>query len=393
MKPDIASTSTAQQSKEVPEYEMPPSLDHTKEMQPLGQVSTIKGFLQSCVKLLNDPSSVKILQNMLERCNIVTKGKLEQKTVNHLHTRRRTSREFRLNANIEDFNMGDIILDLGSKVNLLPKKTWQCMGEPTLGYSPIQLKLANQHIVLPIGRLKGVTIDLDGVHTKVDFEVIEIVDDTTPYPTLLGLDWAFDNPTIINLKTRKMIFESGEYRVIAPLDPSEGERFVEPTCLDLEEIDQLYRTTARDEDYIISIADGILSCWSITSCVPDSDTGLKNWQQRLHKVCTRRCARIDRAVRWVGTEIREPSSFHGVNDLEAFLIQYEDEVLENQRLLALDIALKATLARWWGAHKETIKDWYQCKRLLCIKFAQNRKATSSRSTMDRGHQRHTWRSA
>jgi hypothetical protein len=45
-----------------------------------------------------------------------------------------------------------------------------------------------------------VTIDLDGVHTKVDSEVIEIVDDTTPYPQLLDLDWAFDNEDIINLK-------------------------------------------------------------------------------------------------------------------------------------------------------------------------------------------------
>jgi hypothetical protein len=38
--------------------------------------------------------------------------------------RRRTCREFRLNANIGDFNMEDIILDLGSEVNDLPKKTW-----------------------------------------------------------------------------------------------------------------------------------------------------------------------------------------------------------------------------------------------------------------------------
>ena len=42
-----------------------------------------------------------------------------------------------MNANIGDFNMGDIILDLGYEVNVLPKKTWECMGEPTLGYSPI----------------------------------------------------------------------------------------------------------------------------------------------------------------------------------------------------------------------------------------------------------------
>ena len=102
---------------------MPPLLDHSNEMHPMGQVGTIKEFLQSCVKLLNYPSSVKILQNILEKFSIETEGKLEQKTVNHLHIRRRKSREFRLNSNIEDFTMGDIILDLGSEVNVLPKKT------------------------------------------------------------------------------------------------------------------------------------------------------------------------------------------------------------------------------------------------------------------------------
>jgi hypothetical protein len=93
------------------------------------------------------------------------------------------------------------------------------MGEPTLGYSTVQLKLVNQHRFLSIGRLKGVMVDLYGVRTKEDFEVIKIVDDTTPYPVLLGLDWAFENQAIINLKTRKMTFESGDDRVIAPTRP------------------------------------------------------------------------------------------------------------------------------------------------------------------------------
>jgi hypothetical protein len=172
--------------------------------------------------------------------------------------------------------MGDIILDLVSEVNVLPKMTWQCMGEPTLGYSTVQLNLTNQHRVLPIGRLKGVTIDLDGVYTKADFEFIEIVDDTTPYLTLLGLDWAFDNQAIINLKTRKMTFDFGEYRVIAPLDPLKGERFIETTCLDLKEIDQLYKTIAHNEDYVNPTADRVLSWWSINSCEKDSDIGLEN---------------------------------------------------------------------------------------------------------------------
>ena len=146
-----------------------------------------------------------------------------------------------------------------------------------MGYSNVQLKLPNQHRVLPTGRLKGVIVDIDGVCTKAYFEVIEIVGGTTPYPTLLSLDWVFENQTIINLKTRKVTFESRYYRVIAPLDPLEGERFIEPTFLDLEEINQLYRTTACGEDYINPTTDGVLSWRSITSCVTDSDIELENW--------------------------------------------------------------------------------------------------------------------
>jgi hypothetical protein len=74
----------------------------------------------------------------------------------------------------------------------------------------------------------------------------------------------------------------------------------------------------------------------------------------LHEVSTRRCERIDRIVRCVGTKRREPPNFHGLNDLEEFLKKYEEEVLENQMLLALDIVLTETPAKWWGAHKVTI---------------------------------------
>jgi hypothetical protein len=105
-------------------YDIPLSMDHTSKTQLEEKVSTIKIFLQSCIKLLNDPSSIIVLQNILEICNTEVEGKLEQKKFNHLHTRRKTSKEFKLNANIGDFNMGDIILDLGYELNVLPKNTW-----------------------------------------------------------------------------------------------------------------------------------------------------------------------------------------------------------------------------------------------------------------------------
>jgi hypothetical protein len=65
-------------------------------------------------------------------------------------------------------------------------------------------------------------VDIDGVRTFADFEVIEIVDDSCPYPALLGIDWAFDNSTVVDLKKRRMTFEKDGLRVVAPLDPDEG---------------------------------------------------------------------------------------------------------------------------------------------------------------------------
>ena len=167
---------------------MPHPYDHTNRGQPSEKVSNLRKCLVSCLKLFNDQTSIQVLQSLIEKCNPEEEKKLEQKTVNHVQRKKRTNRDFRLNENIGDFNMGDIILDLGSEVNVLPKKTWECMGEPTLGYSPIQLKMENQHRVIPIGRLKGILVDLDGVHTMAYFEIIDIVDNTTPYPILLVLD-------------------------------------------------------------------------------------------------------------------------------------------------------------------------------------------------------------
>ena len=76
--------------------------------------------------------------------------------------------------------------------------------------------------VLPIGRLSQVPVEIEGLCTFVEFEVINIVDDINPYPMLLGIDWAIDNQTIINFKKRILSFKDNEMRVVSPIDPLEG---------------------------------------------------------------------------------------------------------------------------------------------------------------------------
>jgi hypothetical protein len=71
------------------------------------------------------------------------------------------------------------------------------------------------------------------------FEVIEIVDDIHPYPSLMGFQWAFDNQEIINMKRREMIFDVGDLKVTTPLDLTKGKRYIEPVRGN--EIDNLYK--------------------------------------------------------------------------------------------------------------------------------------------------------
>jgi len=91
---------------------------------------------------------------------------------------------------------------MGSDVNVLPKRTWELIWKPKLVWSPIHLRMANHQNIIPFGRLESMLIDIEGVRSTATFEVIEIVDDSNPYPALLGLEWAFENLFVVNLKKR-----------------------------------------------------------------------------------------------------------------------------------------------------------------------------------------------
>jgi hypothetical protein len=85
-------------------------------------------------------------------------------------------------------------------VNVLSRKTRETMGNPKMVWSPIQLRLANQHKIILIIRLIGVEVNIDGVHSVGDLEVIKIEGDNKSCPVLLGIEWAYDNHEIIDLK-------------------------------------------------------------------------------------------------------------------------------------------------------------------------------------------------
>ena len=51
------------------------------------------------------------------------------------------------------------------------------------------------------------------------------------------------------------------------------------------------------------------------------------------------------------TETVEFPIYEGLPGLSDFFQEFEEKVFEPQRILALDVALKATPDRWWATHK------------------------------------------
>jgi len=213
-------------------------------------------------------------------------------------------------------------------------------------------------------------MDLDGVCRLADFEVIEITDDSTPYPMLLGIDWAFENQAIINLKKKTMSFDGNGIRVIGPLDPTLGPRYTELITIEEEahNIDTVYQLTAVQGDYVNPTSDGMLSWQCESSCVFDSEVGLKNWQQCLHEVSGRRLARITNSLRWIESKVSTLPTFYGLSDIQFFVQEYEVQVPYSERLQYLVVALRATPVMWWTVHQGNIATWEICRRLLMIRF-------------------------
>jgi hypothetical protein len=89
----------------------------------------------------------------------------------------------------------------------------------------------------------------------------------------------------------------------------------------------------------------------------------------MYEVSTRRCARLTREFHWIGTTVSNLPTFDGLNPLETFFSYFEESIPMQQIFLVMNEALKDTLARWWGTHKNNITKRVQCSTLMIVRFS------------------------
>jgi hypothetical protein len=179
---------------------------------------------------------------------------------------------------------------------------------------------------------------------------------------------------MIDLKKDTMNFGAEGINVVQHLDPYVGPKYTKPTDNNMEGEDlyQLYTVTTRTRnDYINPTADGSVSWRSIQSVDEDSELDFDSWQQGSHETFSRRCMTV-RMTRWVRTEVREHPVYDDTLDLENFLQNMEENVREDQRILALDIYFQNNPARWCATHKAILRTWDEVMQALKYRF-ENKK--------------------
>jgi len=211
----------------------------------------VSNFLCFCLKMLSDIDAANNLTHMLKICMgeeeivVAISSLLPKRDVHQVRKHKRTRREFNMKVKHGSYEMDDVMLDMGSGMNIFPNKSWELMGKTKFVWSPIQLRLANQYQIYPIIQLDKVEANIGGVNTKTNIQVIDIMDDLDPYRTLLGIDWEFDNNAILNMTKWKISFEIDTLHVISPLYPNQGDIYDEPVNEDAQSyiIEKIYNIT------------------------------------------------------------------------------------------------------------------------------------------------------
>ena len=90
-------------------------------------------LLKTYMKLLQDRKEVEELQELIEKYTGEIRTPSKQRAIRKLGKHKKWKGcEMRLTAHIREYEMNQVILDLRSDANVLPKHTWETMGRLVL---------------------------------------------------------------------------------------------------------------------------------------------------------------------------------------------------------------------------------------------------------------------
>jgi hypothetical protein len=113
--------SSSKTRSEVREYGMPLEFDQSALSKEGKEVSKLMELLYTCIKLIQDESVVQELQNLTRQYKLGKVDSLLSRAVHQISKKRRTNKELHLNAQIGEYDIDYVVLNLGLEVNVMTK--------------------------------------------------------------------------------------------------------------------------------------------------------------------------------------------------------------------------------------------------------------------------------
>lgn len=106
-----------------------------------------------------------------------------------------------------------------------------------------------------------------------------------------------------------------------------------------DDLDQIYKITTYDEDWINSTRDGRITWDKDSSCTSDSDEELEHWQNQLHEISLLRCYMLTKSLQCISTEVWHLHYYDDLEDVNLILDKSERDVPKEQWFQDIDIVL------------------------------------------------------
>jgi hypothetical protein len=94
----------------------------------------------------------------------------------------------KIEARIGEFDI-DCALDEEVQLNIMPKRIWEAIGNPSMISSLGGTSFFRGKLVNLCGRLAWIPMIVNGTSTKEDFEIIKFVEDGALFTMLIGKPW------------------------------------------------------------------------------------------------------------------------------------------------------------------------------------------------------------
>jgi len=91
----------------------------------------------------------------------------------------------RIEARVGDFDI-DYVLDEETQVNIMPERTWEAIGKPTMIPSLGGIGLFRGKWMMLCGKIAQIPMTVNGTSIKEDFEIIKFIEDNASFTMLLG---------------------------------------------------------------------------------------------------------------------------------------------------------------------------------------------------------------